>query len=56
MFSTINYSGDHIKENEMAILLAYIGGDEKSIQHFGEKIKPENQLEDIDIEGRIILK
>jgi len=40
----------------MAIHLAYIGGDEKCVQNFGEKIKPENQLEDTDIDGRIILK
>ena len=40
----------------MAIHLAYMEGDEKCIQNFGEKIKPENQLEDIDIDRRIILK
>jgi hypothetical protein len=39
----------------MAIHLAYIG-DKKCIQNFGEKIKPENNLEKTDINGGMILK
>ena len=51
------YSGDQIKKNEMGVACEAYGGEERCIYGFGGgDLRVRGYLEDLGIDGRIILK
>jgi len=50
------YSGDQIKMNDLDGACGMYGRKERCIQGFSGEMRERNQLEDLGIDGRIILK
>jgi len=55
LYSSPNYSGDHIKKLEMEWAYNMYGEEGKCVQVLVEKLEENNHLKNLNIDGRIIL-